>query len=281
MKTEDKITKVILQSNFTPDDEIAALFWNFDPDGIEIDEHGVVLYYGSDKNPNLDAIKHYAHKLNLGFTSLLSEEIVAKNWNEEWEKSINITKVGKNFVIKPTFREYAPEPDDIVLIIEPKMSFGTGEHETTRLMLQAIEELVKPGMKVLDAGTGTGILAIAAAKLGASEVQAFDIDEWTADNGSENVMLNKVSDIVEVRVCEIKDIIDRDFDLTMANIHKSVLMEISDELVKTVKPKGLLVLSGILPEDEYEILRKYEAHGLMCISTLKENEWIALTFTKL
>lgn len=280
MKTEDKITKVILKSNFTPDDEIAALFWNFDPDGIEVEEQGVVLYYGSDKNPDLDAIKNYAHNLNLGFINLISEEIIAKNWNEEWEKSINITKVGKHFVIKPTFRDYDPEPGDVVLIIEPKMSFGTGEHETTRLMLAAIEDLVKPDMKVLDAGTGTGILAIGAAKLGAREVIAFDIDEWTADNGSENVLLNKVSDVVQVRVCDITDITDKDFDLIMANIHKSVLTEIAGKLAERIKPKGFLVLSGLLLEDEYEVLTIYESKGLICISTLKENEWIALTFVK-
>ena len=150
--------------------------------------------------------------------------IVEKNWNEEWEKSREVVRVSDKIVIKPTFKEYEASENEIVLTLDPKMSFGTGDHQTTKICLMFIEKYLKPGMKVLDAGSGTAILGIAAAKLGAENVIAFDIDEWCYENGIENTKLNDVSDKVEIRKCELKEIEEKDFDLIIANIQKNILL---------------------------------------------------------
>ncbi len=160
--------------------------------------------------------------------SVQENYIVEKNWNEEWEKSREVVHVSDKIVIKPTFKEYNPKPDEIVLTLDPKMSFGTGDHQTTKICLVFIEKYLQPGMKVLDAGSGTAILGIAAAKLGAEKVIAFDIDEWCYDNGIENTQLNNVADKVEIRKCELKDIAENNFDMIIGNIQKNILLELAE-----------------------------------------------------
>ena len=117
-----------------------------------------------------------------------------KNWNEEWEKSVNVIEVTDKIVIKPTFREYRSKPGQIIITIDPKMSFGTGEHQTTKLVLQFLEDTVEEGMKMLDVGSVTGILSIAAVELGAQSAIAVDNDEWCYLNGKENTLLNSVQE---------------------------------------------------------------------------------------
>ncbi|MDZ7624568.1 MAG: 50S ribosomal protein L11 methyltransferase [Ignavibacteriaceae bacterium] len=153
-----------------------------------------------------------------------------KNWNEIWEKSREVIRVSDRIVIKPTFKEYSAKPDEIVLTIDPKMSFGTGEHQTTKLILRLLEKYVTKGMKVLDVGSGTGILAIASVKLGASKAVAVDFDEICLENCKENSLLNEVSDSVEIITGEIDDVKEKDFDLILANIQKNVLLDIADKI---------------------------------------------------
>ncbi len=128
-----------------------------------------------------------------------SEEIVAdQNWNEQWEETISAQTIGR-FYVKPTWDNSTVPPDKILLEIDPKMSFGTGYHETTRLMLRFLPDVLEEGDHVIDAGTGTGILSIAAIKLGAKSAFAFDIDEWSINNTLENIILNGVSKKITVR----------------------------------------------------------------------------------
>jgi ribosomal protein L11 methyltransferase len=120
-------------------------------------------------------------------------EILEENWNEQWEHSLQPIEVGKRLVVKPSWTEYAARPGAIVITIDPKMSFGTGYHESTRLTLQFLEQFVNPGSTVLDVGTGTGVLAIAAIKLGARAAVGIDIDDWSITNAKENTLLNGVA----------------------------------------------------------------------------------------
>ena len=121
-----------------------------------------------------------------------------RNWNEEWERTIRPIRVSDRIVIRPTWQEYRAAPGEIVLIIDPKMSFGTGYHETTRLTLRLMETHLRPGATVLDVGTGTGILAVAAIRLGASHAVATDIDEWSAENARENALIDLNQRIVRI-----------------------------------------------------------------------------------
>jgi ribosomal protein L11 methyltransferase len=158
------------------------------------------------------------------------------------------------------------------------MSFGTGDHQTTKICLIFIEKYLKSGMKVLDAGSGTAILGIAAAKLGAEQIIAFDIDEWCYDNGIENAQLNDVGNIVEIRKCELKDIIENDFDLVIANIQKNILLDLDEGFKSRVKQNGILILSGLLEMDEQAIVEKYSSIGFTKIDYLKMDDWIGITF---
>ena len=159
------------------------------------------------------------------------------------------------------------------------MSFGTGEHQTTKLILSIIDKYTKPGQRVLDVGSGTGVLAIAAAKLSDSQfVLGIDNDEWCLLNGNENVQLNKLNGKVEIRLAELNQVAEADFDLITANINKHVLKEINKELKSKLSKNGILILSGLLLEDEEEIKSLYQNTELSFIYSKSLDEWITLVF---
>jgi ribosomal protein L11 methyltransferase len=143
-----------------------------------------------------------------------------------------------------------------------------------------IEKYLKPGMKVLDAGSGTAILGIATAKLGAANVIAFDIDDWCFENGIENTNLNDVSDKVEIRKCELKEIEESDFDLIIANIQKNILLELAEGFKPRINRNGILILSGLLEMDRETIVSKYSDTGFKEIDFLKMDDWIGVVFKK-
>jgi ribosomal protein L11 methyltransferase len=233
---------------------------------------------------SLEELKARLQKLkneNLLRNFTIEENILEnRNWNKEWEESINVIEVSDKIVIKPTFREYNPKPGQIVLIIDPKMSFGTGEHQTTRLVLLLLEKYMLKGARVLDVGSGTGILAIASVKLGARNAVAIDIDEWCYDNAIENSALNDVNNSVDIRRGEIKDINETGFDLVFANIQKNILIEIAEEIYTRLKPGGIVILSGLLNDDEAEIIYHYKGLGLSFLETKILEPWIAIVFQK-
>ena len=156
------------------------------------------------------------------------------------------------------------------------MSFGTGEHQTTKMMLQLEEKYIKDGMKVLDIGTGTGILAIAAIKLGASFAIANDIDEWCYENSIENSELNNTTEQIDFRICTLDKIEENNFDLVIANIQKNVLIEMADKIRSRIRPDGILLLSGLLHIDEKDILEIYNSFGFIFLEKIRIDEWIAI-----
>ncbi len=160
------------------------------------------------------------------------------------------------------------------------MSFGTGEHQTTRLSLLLLQKYTKPGMRIFDIGTGTGVLAIAALKFGAAYSLGIDIDEWSLLNFAENAKLNEVDDKTEISLCEVKDVADKDFDLIAANIQKNVLLEICNDIYSHLKENGILILSGLLIEDEVDITARYTREGFRFIEKMQMDEWIALVMQK-
>ncbi len=203
-----------------------------------------------------------------------------QNWNAYWEQSIHPVEVPP-FIIRPTWRREAPVPEGrIELVIDPKMSFGTGHHETTQLMLRLLPERIRPGMRVLDAGTGTGILAIAAVKLGAREVIAFDIDPWAAENVAENLERNEVSHRVQFRQGSIDVVPEGDFDLILANINRNVLLELLPAFREKVQPRGHVVLSGILLADRLVMEEAFREYGFERVREAEEEEWWAVVLRK-
>ncbi|WP_103664796.1 50S ribosomal protein L11 methyltransferase [Gracilimonas amylolytica] len=214
-------------------------------------------------------------------SSILSEQVLTpKNWNEEWEKTIKPQTIGK-FYVHPTWSSLEGDlGDKIDLMIDPKMAFGTGYHATTRVMLEWLPEVVIEGDTVLDAGTGTGILAIAALKLGADRAFGFDIDEWSETNAKENILLNQV-DNFEVKLGSTEVIPEGDsYDLILANINRNALIELLPELVKRLSGGGKLLLSGLLEEDEKTIKEQPAVGSLTYKGTRQNGEWIAILFEK-
>ncbi len=265
-------------------DVISGALWNLDIDGITEEEDCLKVY--ADKKKDIDDLEIvFALERLVDYKQIIEfkveEHLVEqKNWNKQWEKGINVIHVSEKIVIKPTFKKYKPQKDEIVITIDPKMSFGTGEHQTTKLVLIELEKEIKGGEKILDVGSGTGALAIAAVMLGAKSALAIDNDEWCFDNCKENIDLNNVKDKIEIRTCEIKDVSENDFDLITANIQKNVLLEIAEEISKRVKPNGKIILSGLLNTDEKDIKEKYEKLGFVLLSKNQMDEWIALVLNK-
>lgn len=263
---------------------LSSILWELNIDGIN-EEVNCLKVFAENENVTLKAIE--GELIHLKENSLLREFsvqenfIVGRNWNEEWENSREVVHVTDKIVIKPTFKQYNAKPNEIVLTLDPKMSFGTGDHQTTKICLSFVEKYLKPGMKILDAGSGTAILGIAAAKLGSGNVIAFDIDEWCYDNGIENTQLNSVSDKVEIRKCELSEIPEKDFDLIIANIQKNILLELADGFKERISANGFLILSGLLEMDRETIVLKYSSIGFSEIDFLKMDDWIGLVLKKI
>ncbi len=282
---ENFIKFLVKTEPFNPE-LLSGVLWELEILGIEENENFLSVYAKKSAYLKKETIEQILKKLkneNIIESFVISEEeIENKNWNEEWEKKQEIIKVPPHIIIRPSFKKYKPKKDEIVIIINPKMSFGTGRHETTRLMLEMLQKYLNPNEEVLDVGSGTGVLAIAASKMSARRVLAIDNDEWCYINGIENVQINNVSDKVEIRHTEIDSITNRKFDLVLANINKNILLSIQKELARTTTNKsGRLILSGILNSDESELIRTFENYSFNLLEVKRLNEWSALTFKKL
>jgi ribosomal protein L11 methyltransferase len=204
------------------------------------------------------------------------------DWANAWKNYFFVQRVGERIVIVPSWREaeYVPREGDVVLLLDPGMAFGTGLHPTTRLCLRALEELVAPGQRVLDVGAGSGILSIAAARLGASAVEAVEIDAVAAAVCQDNVDRNGVGELVSVRHGALAPSPGRPFDLILANITLRALLELHPLLAAHLRPGGRAVLSGVLAEGVDELLEAVRRHGWSHQRTDQEQDWVALLLTR-
>ncbi len=204
------------------------------------------------------------------------KETEKQNWNKEWEKNYDPIIIDKTCVVKAPFHTQLP-PYPIELIITPKMSFGTGHHETTHLMLAEMLTLNFKGKKVMDAGTGTGVLAILAKKQGASTAFAFDIDDWCVENTIENAAVNKVE--VVATKASIEDLeLSADYDIVLANINKNILLSQMDFYKQALKKSGELLLSGFYETDLEDIKKKAKEVGLTYQNHNVRNNWTMARF---
>lgn len=258
----------------------AGIFNLLDAEGIEENGSCLTAYFKEFDPQKEDRLKDFFDRMK---RELLIEDfsytvytIEQKNWNEEWEKTIEPIKVSNTFVIKPSFKNYTQKENEVVLTIDPKMSFGTGYHQSTRLMIRLIEKYIKSGMKVLDIGSGTGVLAIVCAKLGASCVIALDNDEVCIENAIENFERNETVNKCNFIFGEIWDVKENDFDLVVANINRHILLDIANEIKKRIKPNSITLLSGIIKSDEEIILDNYNSLGFKFIEKISEDEWLGL-----
>lgn len=203
-----------------------------------------------------------------------------RDWNEEWERSIKPLIIGE-FFVKPTWVSEPTPEGKILLEIDPKMAFGTGYHETTRLMLRLLPSCIKKGDAILDVGTGTGILSIAGLKLGAQSAFGFDIDEWSHNNAWENALINKVSDSFQVEEGSFEVVpTESKYDVILANVNRNAILEMRIPLTSHLIADGKLLLSGLLEIERDRILKAPEFSRLKLETEVQEGEWIALVLVK-
>lgn len=208
------------------------------------------------------------------------EGLESKNWNEEWEKNFQPILIADKCFIRSTFHEPKPEVE-LEIIIEPKMAFGTGHHATTSMMVEQMLSLDMKGKKVMDVGTGSGILAICASKLGCENVFAFDIDDWSVENTIENLQLNHINN-VEIKKGTIKDFASGlQFDIILANITRNILLEELTFYAKQLKKDGFLLISGFYNEDIELFALPAVNNDLTPERTLMRDNWACVQLRKI
>ena len=210
----------------------------------------------------------------------LSARIVLESdWANAWKAHFPVLRIGRRMVIRPTWRRHRRQPGDVVLALDPGMAFGTGLHPTTRLCVAALESLadsgVLAGARVLDVGSGSGILSIAAARLGTREVLAVDVDPIAVEATTANARRNRLARIVRAREGSAPSG-EGPFDVVLANLIASLLVRLADGLVTDLRPGGVLLASGIFENREAEVRAAFEASGLVVSARLAEGEWVAL-----
>ncbi len=211
-----------------------------------------------------------------------------QDWETAWKAHYHPQRVGERVVVVPSWERYPPASHEVVVALDPGMAFGTGTHPTTRLCLEALEQLVQPGMTVLDVGTGSGILAIAAARLGATTVVALDTDPVAVAAARENVQLNGLGHVVrvalgsiggrgELRLEEPRAAPRRSrFDLVVANLTAAIIARLAGGLVAALGPGGYLILGGIIDELEEKVLTALAATDFALTRRLEAGGWVAL-----
>jgi ribosomal protein L11 methyltransferase len=207
-----------------------------------------------------------------------------EDWADAWKENFPIQRIGEHIVIQPSWRSYDPRPGDVVLRMDPGMAFGTGLHPTTRLCLRGIEAWSAQGFvdgaRVLDVGTGSGILAVAAAALGASSVLAVDTDPLAVETCARNATINGRADVIETGTGSLPLRETVQFDLALANLIASVLIELAEPLAAVVRPGGRLLASGIFHDREREVSAALGEAGLRVVGRTVETDWVALELVR-
>lgn len=214
------------------------------------------------------------YNLNADFHSIKIKDVEESDWAENWKEHFNIMKIGQEMLIKPTFLEYNGDRKYIVEI-DPGMAFGTGNHETTALTLEAMEKYLKPKNNVYDIGTGSGILSIMAKKLGANKVIGVDLDERAIEAARENIILNNEEDII----IEHGDLLDRfkePVDIIVANILANAIIELTKDIKPFLKENGYFISSGILVEKREHVVNALLNEGFNIVEENIKGDWMAI-----
>ncbi|AFM42875.1 (LSU ribosomal protein L11P)-lysine N-methyltransferase [Desulfosporosinus acidiphilus SJ4] len=255
--------------------------WDFHDFG-EVEYTGTAVVKGY--FPEDNELPGKLEKLDLGIRELLERfpewvvqvkgiSLKEEDWATAWKAYFKPVRIGKRFLIKPSWEQVNPSPEDIVLELDPGMAFGTGTHPTTTLCLRALETIVKPGQKVFDLGTGSGILAIAAAKLGA-EVEAVDLDSVAVRVAQENVDLNQVSEKVRVLRGDLGTVLSGQAEIVIANIIADVIIMLLEDLKRILSPEGEFLASGIIEHRALDVEEGMKKAGLEILERVEDSGWI-------
>lgn len=211
---------------------------------------------------------------------LTTAELQDEDWSDTWKQYFHTEKPGERVVIKPTWEEYAPQGDEVVIELDPGAAFGTGTHATTSMCIRQLEKLVKPGMTVFDVGTGSGILSIISAKLGAKNIQAVDYDDSVLKIVEENLEQNNVQDIISVAQSDLMQNVHGKAELVIANIIADIIIRLFDQLDEHLEQGGTLLTSGIIEDRIEDVLAAAEKHGYGVVERLENKGWACITFKR-
>lgn len=266
--------------------------WDILPESLAENMSEDVLvtgYFEADARAQ-DALSHIRDRLrvlnemdldmDLGKLTVETSGLGDQDWAEYWKKQYKPFKVGSHMVIRPSWTEYQPADGEKVIEIDPGLAFGTGTHETTNLCVTLVEKYVKPGMKVIDVGTGSGILAIAAAHMGAASVLATDIDEMAVKVARENAEKNGFAQKIECRQGDLLKAVDERGEVVIANIIADVIIQFAEPVKKHVTPGGAFICSGIVAEREGDVRAALEQAGYQDIEVLHQGEWVAMACSR-
>lgn len=261
-------------------EEVSYLLWELGAQGVE--ERDASTLNKSQSGVTLvasfaDDAAAEAAVAELAPRSARLEHVVGDAWRDAYKQYFKVTHLGPRLVIRPSWEPYDPKDNEVVVTVDPGRAFGTGTHESTRLLMAALDQRVRGGERVLDVGCGTGILAICALKLGATTALCIDVDPDAVAVTLENAAQNGVTSQVSADTTPVEAVRD-EYPLVLANIQASVLVPFAEAIAARVSPGGLLMLSGILRGQEDEVKAAYPQFTLEASPT--EGEWIALILTK-
>ncbi|MDU2682867.1 50S ribosomal protein L11 methyltransferase [Clostridium sp.] len=262
--------------------EQGPLTWDFAD--INVLEHkgkvAVVKAYFSEED-NIDEILKYINEkmnelkelgIDTGVAKVESEKMFEEDWANNWKKYYKPTKVGEKIVVKPIWEEYDAQGEELVVELDPGMAFGTGTHETTRMCIQSLEKYVKEDSTVFDVGCGSGILAIAAAKLGSKMAVGVDLDPVAVESAKENVGYNNLENI-QILYGNLVEVIDGKADIVVANIIAEVICILTEDVKRVLKDNGYFITSGIIHDRVDMVTKKLEETGFEVIEINKDGEW--------
>jgi ribosomal protein L11 methyltransferase len=221
------------------------------------------------------------HNIDIGRNKITISEMHEEEWATSWKKYYHPVKISEKFTIVPTWEEYTPvNTDELIIELDPGMAFGTGTHPTTVLCIQALERYLNKDDKVIDVGTGSGILSIAAAQLGAESVFAVDLDPVAVESARLNVKLNKVSEQITVKQNNLLDNMPEESDMIIANILAEVILRFTDDAYRLIKKDGIFITSGIIHHKKQEVKNALIKSGFDIIETLVMEDWISIIAKK-
>ena len=207
-------------------------------------------------------------------------ELQDEDWSDTWKQYFHVEKPGERIVIKPTWESYEAKECELVVELDPGAAFGTGTHATTSMCIKELEQLVKPGMTVFDVGTGSGILSIISAKLGAKDIQAVDYDDSVIKIVEENLAQNNVQDIVSVAQSDLMQNVHGKANLVIANIIADIIIRLFDQLDEHLEEDGTLLTSGIIEDRIDDVIDAADAHGYQVVKRLENKGWACITFKR-
>lgn len=258
--------------------------WDYvDPSLLDLDCDGITIKaYFSESEDLEDKIQYIRDKINTNpmfnkEENLVSISLVDDNdWAESWKKYYKPIRIGEKIIIKPSWETYELEQNDIMIELDPGMAFGTGTHETTAMCTEALEKYLKSRDVVYDIGCGSGILSIVAAKLGAEKVIGVDLDELCIKVSNENIVLNKVDDIVEIRQGNLLDVVEEKANIIVSNIIAEIIAEMTKDLRDYLKDDGMFITSGIIVEKVNLVKKSLLENGFKIIDIIERKGWACI-----